>query len=741
VAKAITYNNAGVVEAIKRNSGSTKFYPASFQGIIQALDDWEGGSSGGGGGTNVLPENGDLPNTGNTEGDLVVIPNGDGDYFMYVFANGSWERLHITTEEVETAGSAPFALVTDDGVTVRNQKEINAYLDDRITTLSEKGYDDVPIREDLSDLEDKVDQEIADRIEGDQNLLKDIAAENLERTEADAALQDQIDALPVTINDSPPAGEDGDLWFDSDTTLQLFVSYNGDWVVASPPVSTDEIESIATNAEARAEESFQKASAVQFQLDQQAEFIRWDQERQDGMILTLEEELEQLVPSLERGLWNYDSDDNWTPAGNYILVKEFLDEDDQEALCNYDFNACKSACNGDPTCESQCLRAFDACKAAIVGGRWALTNKWAEVQTLGIAYEDARGIDHTFDNVKPGMIVDIFNINDEGFMFAEIEKVNKGPDGISIEFKLLRSAGVANGPATIKFFELEDSVGGDDLTNFVRKTGDTMEGTLKIQSKKNNLQILHIPAMGNVNEVPLVIARDKTEGGSIARFQIGEQLLDGTYRTEDVLKINNKGQLECQDNRITMLGDAEEAHDAVNLRTFEDRANATYVRKDGDTIEGDIEYLGDITDPEHIVNKAYVHAKDSIDQAPWTHGPGSMFHRFLKTNGAAPVKDRDQWKHGVAHYYSNKWSFHNYSLNDWTSIIYDNKSYSPPTSQPYFVWIWLASSGIWAKAEAGMWKTTGWNDNYCIEMQIENRKEFRPIKDGEILCTTFAGFW
>ena len=150
MAKAITYNNAGVVEAIKRNSGSTKFYPASFQGIIQALDDWEGGSSGGGGGTNVLPENGDLPNTGNTEGDLVVIPNGDGDYFMYVFANGSWERLHITTEEVETAGSAPFALVTDDGVTVRNQKEINAYLDQRITTLSEKGYDDGPIREDLS---------------------------------------------------------------------------------------------------------------------------------------------------------------------------------------------------------------------------------------------------------------------------------------------------------------------------------------------------------------------------------------------------------------------------------------------------------------------------------------------------------------------------------------------------------------------------------------------------------------
>ena len=275
MAKAITYNNAGVVEAIKRNSGSTKFYPASFQGIIEAIEDW-GGGSGGGGGTSVLPGGGALPGSGN-EGDLVVIPNGDGDYFMYVYANGSWERLHITTEEVETAGSAPFALVTDDGVTVKNQKDINAYLDERITTLSEKGYDD-------RELQAKLDQEIADREAGDAALLVDIAEENKGRTDADAALQDQIDALegyddealtlrvddleeavealPVTIDDTEPAGEDGDLWFKStEESLQLFVRYGGEWVVASPPVSTEDIESIATNAEATAQGSKADGSA------------------------------------------------------------------------------------------------------------------------------------------------------------------------------------------------------------------------------------------------------------------------------------------------------------------------------------------------------------------------------------------------------------------------------------------------------------------------------------------------
>jgi len=201
VAKAITYNNAGVVEAIKRNSGSTKFYPASFQGIIQALDDWEGGVSGGG--TSVLSAGGNLPNTNNTEGDLVVIPNGNGDYFMYVFANGAWERLHITTEEVETAGSSPFTIELPDGRVLKNQADINAYLDERITALSEKGYDDTGIKAEL-------EQEATDRTEGDQalqdqidaleayddtDIKADLAQEILDREAGDQELHDKIDAL------------------------------------------------------------------------------------------------------------------------------------------------------------------------------------------------------------------------------------------------------------------------------------------------------------------------------------------------------------------------------------------------------------------------------------------------------------------------------------------------------------------------------------------------------------------
>ena len=42
------------------------------------------------------------------------------------------------------------------------------------------------------------------------------------------------------ISDSPPdVAEEGDLWFESDTDLALFIYYNGDWIPAAPPSSVE----------------------------------------------------------------------------------------------------------------------------------------------------------------------------------------------------------------------------------------------------------------------------------------------------------------------------------------------------------------------------------------------------------------------------------------------------------------------------------------------------------------------
>jgi len=521
---AITYNNAGIVEAIKRNSGSTKFYKPNFQGIIEALEDWEGGSSGaGGGGTNVLPEGDDLPTTGNTEGDLVVIPNGNGDYFMYVFANGAWERLHITTEEVETKTPTPFALVTDDGVTVKNQKEINAYLDQRITALSEKGYDDTGIKAELA-------QEVTDRTEGDQalqdqidaleayddtDIKADLAQEIGDREAGDQALQDQIDALeayddstlseriddiekdietalgvqgqiidrveelPTWVSDTPPVDKnEGDLWFDSGDTAQLYVRYGGEWVVACPPVTDDDVSGAISDVEAVANEAVQKATFVQFQLDQNVEFVRWDQERQDEKIAELEGEVDDLKPSIERGEWTYNASPESGSSNNPIAGEYHAYAIISDDYCLQQLAECYAEANkGDNAQEDAavCNRQNTECQDKI--GEIDTDVPWHSVQWLVMARTDDSGRTHDFGDVVPGMYVEAINLDGSGHGLYVIQSKSVTLGRAGLEVEPVHSTGHPNGKAVIKIFKMAEAANPED---YVKKSGDEITGTLKI---------------------------------------------------------------------------------------------------------------------------------------------------------------------------------------------------------------------------------------------------------------------
>ena len=74
----------------------------------------------------------------------------------------------------------------------------------------------------------------------------------------------------------------------------------------SPPVSLDGVEDGLKSAHAAASEALQKVNYVQMQADQDREFVKWDQERQDHQILELEEEIEALAPTFDRGEWAFD---------------------------------------------------------------------------------------------------------------------------------------------------------------------------------------------------------------------------------------------------------------------------------------------------------------------------------------------------------------------------------------------------------------------------------------------------
>ena len=192
----------------------------------------------------------------------------------------------------------------------------------------------------------------------------------------------------------------------------------------------------------------------------------------DGKLATLEEELEQLAPSLERGSWTFTL--NHPPGpGEYTMLSAFLDEDDQEALCNQTYADCLAAAGNDALAQQACNREWDACKNAIDGSRVVTTDDWTQCEELIFNDVDMNGTTHAWGGIDSDHYIDVFNMNDENYMVGDIATHGGG----TFSFDLVSSKGVASGPATIKIFKTEGTV---DFDQYVRKAGDTMKGRLTI---------------------------------------------------------------------------------------------------------------------------------------------------------------------------------------------------------------------------------------------------------------------
>ena len=122
---------AGIIEAIKTKSGSTKFYKPNYEGVILAILDWTGG----GGGINIIYPPAGLPPTGE-DGDMIGYPDEDGNWFIYIWADGDWQRTSVYTTDVipdPPGGVFPGSnvrkdITTPDGVLLTDQRDINWYL-------------------------------------------------------------------------------------------------------------------------------------------------------------------------------------------------------------------------------------------------------------------------------------------------------------------------------------------------------------------------------------------------------------------------------------------------------------------------------------------------------------------------------------------------------------------------------------------------------------------------------------
>jgi hypothetical protein len=229
--------------------------------------------------------------------------------------------------------------------------------------------------------------------------------------ETNSYLWDYISKVTY-FGDTPPAPDQIEFTFWYDTTrLELFINYNGVWFPVSVPpkdydVEVNQLGYSINRLEALAAEAYLKNT----QQDGRLDGIEND-------IIELEEEIEALAPSLERGQWNY---------------KQIL--------------------------ENRAYSLFDSSGQT--------TDMFNNVASIYVSTIDAAGNPHGFDDVVAGSYVEIFNDTDADFGLYVVKDVddksnmNPGYWIFTVDFiKSNRLPSKANGLARFKFFEAP--TGGD----------------------------------------------------------------------------------------------------------------------------------------------------------------------------------------------------------------------------------------------------------------------------------------
>ena len=301
----------------------------------------------------------------------------------------------------------------------------------------------------------------------------------------------QIEAQAVCIDygeDKPEPKCIGHLWFDSSEDEGTLYIFNGThFIPAAPPVSLESINSVIGDALAVQEQIIARVedgevaqatlqTTVADALTTQQDILD-EQIVQNNQIIELEEEIESLAPSLDRGKWTL-HEAMPLSAGQYAIGVA-VDTGyciDQYERCLRDVPGYPD--NMDPAAQAECNRLAAECETAKENGELLIAD-WAHAAFLHFHKTDSAGKDHTFSDYAVGKYIDLFNEDDSGFGVFEITTLPvQDGDMYTIGVTPIQHKEEASGLARLKLFSIAE---GGDITNFVRKTGDEMSGALDMQ--------------------------------------------------------------------------------------------------------------------------------------------------------------------------------------------------------------------------------------------------------------------
>ena len=318
------------------------------------------------------------------------------------------------------------------------------------------------------------------------------------KTQEDANLYflECIQNEDVIVSDSVPRPpyQEGQLWFSTNPEeLTLYIYDGAVWVPAAPPVSLDGIEASIANVDAELLKVNANIAMNKRELDEAVLDVREDQERQDHQILELEEEIEALAPTFDRGEWAFVTEQ--PAAGQYAIGHLATSE-----YCLDIVGKCLIEAGDDDVAKSQCNRMALECETAEEAGESYLSNSWGGVDTLKIHKLDAKGKEHGFGDWTVGKYVELFNHDDEGYgLFVIDEAAVIEADVATFKVHHVAHEGKPAGVARAKVFEMSSA----DPTDYVRKTGDTITGTLKIEPTAGitSLTVKSNPELGNTSNI------------------------------------------------------------------------------------------------------------------------------------------------------------------------------------------------------------------------------------------------
>ena len=361
---------------------------------------------------------------------------------------------------------------------------------------------------------------------------------------------------PVYVgeNEPPNTPQTGELWYCTDEQyLTLFIYTGTTWAAAAPPVSLDGIEAGIAGLTFAVDElktittgqgnEIADAKSVQYGFATAIKHLDDDQKRQDEKISELEGEVDDLKPTIERGVWTYNASPenvNNPLPGEYHAYVMVSDE-----YCKLKLSECYVEANTSEDPEEaarQCNRENTECVDKI--GQPDADVPWHEVRFILLGKADDDGRLHDFGDVVPGMYVEAINLDGSGHGLYVIEDKSTAPVRTGLTVTPVHSTGHPNGKAVIKVFKMAEAANPED---YVKKAGDTMTGKLHIKSNTFDA---------------LIVQGSETHANSIFYVQ------DGQAKTK--FRVRGNGQVQAG---LTADGAfmAEEDHDLTTKKYVDDK--------------------------------------------------------------------------------------------------------------------------------------------------------------------------